>query len=179
VLVHAGNLGFYGAWETLIRGVQMLASEGVGLVFIGEGAMKAHLQEHARACRNVRFLPFRPVAEVPHVMAAGDLHVVTVKRGLEGVVVPSKVYSILASGRPLMALATAQAEVARFAERDGCGVSADPDDPRAFAEVVRGVLRSPERLALMSRSARELARTYDRVKQLQVFVAAIEETCRA
>ena len=178
VLIHAGNLGFYGAWQTLIRGAQMLEADGVGLVFIGDGAMKGQLQEYARGCRNVRFLPFRPAAEVPHVMAAGDLHVVTVKRGLEGVVVPSKVYTILAAGRPLMALATGQTEVARFAERDGCGVSADPDNPLAVVEAVRRVLRSPECLARMSQSARELARTYDRVKQLQTFVDAVEAAGR-
>ena len=174
VLVHAGNLGFYGAWETLVRGAELLESEGVGLVFIGEGAQKARVEEFARNCRNVRFLPFRPVAEVPYVMAAGDLHVVTVKRGLEGVVVPSKVYGILAAGRPLLAVATAKSEVARFAQRDGCGVSADPDDPAEVAGAVRSVLQAPERLAEMSRRARELARTYDRVKQLQIFVEAIE-----
>jgi glycosyltransferase involved in cell wall biosynthesis len=179
VIVHAGNLGFYGAWETLIRGIQMLASEGVGLVFVGEGAMKGKVEEYARDCRNVRFLPFRPVAEVPHVMAAGDLHAITVKRGLEGVVVPSKVYNILAAGRPLLAVATAQTEVTRFSERDGCGVSADPDDPQAVANAVRAVLHAPARLASMSRNARELARTYDRVKQFQTFVETIEEAGRA
>ena len=99
VLVHAGNLGFYGAWETLLQAASMLEPDGVGLVFIGEGAMKGKDRSNgARDCRNVRFLPFRPADEVPYVMAAGDLHVVTVKRGLEGVVVPSKVYKILAAG---------------------------------------------------------------------------------
>ena len=147
VLVHAGNLGFYGAWETLIQAARMLEPDGVGLVFIGEGAMKGKIEAMARDCRNVRFLPFRPADEVPCVMAAGDLHVVTVKRGLEGVVVPSKVYTILAAGRPLLAVATDKTEVARFAERDGCGVAADPDDPAAVAEAVRSVLGDPKRLA--------------------------------
>ncbi len=111
-------------------------------------------------------------------MAAGDLHVVTVKRGLEGVVVPSKVYTILAAGRPLLAVATNKTEVARFAERDGCGIAADPDDPAAVAAAVRSVLGDSKRLLGMSRSARELAQSYDRVKQLETFVDAIEEACR-
>jgi glycosyltransferase involved in cell wall biosynthesis len=175
VLVHAGNLGFYGAWQTLIQGVRMLASEGVGLVFIGEGALKARLEEETKGDRNIRFLPYRPVAEVPYVMAAGDLHVVTVKRGLEGVVVPSKVYPILAAGRPLLALASARAEVARFAQRDGCGVAANPDDPESLAEAVGALLREPERLTKMSQRARELAKTYDRVNELRIFTAAIEK----
>ena len=178
VLVHAGNLGFYGAWETLIQAARMLEPDGVGLVFIGEGAMKGKIEGMARDCRNVRFLPFRPADEVPYVMAAGDLHIVTVKRGLEGVVVPSKVYNILAAGRPLLAVATDKTEVARFAERDGCGIAADPDDAAAVAEAVRSVTGEPQRLQHMSRRARELAQTYDRVKQLQTFVEAIEEAGR-
>ena len=53
VLVHAGNLGFYGAWQTLISAVRMLEGEGVGLVFIGEGAMKAQVESIAQGARNV------------------------------------------------------------------------------------------------------------------------------
>jgi len=115
---------------------------------------------------------------VPYVMAAGDLHVVTVKRGLEGVVVPSKVYTILAAGRPLLAVATNKTEVARFAERDGCGIAVDPDDAAAVAAAIRSVLGDSKRLANMSRRARELAQTYDRVRQLEAFVEAIEEASR-
>jgi colanic acid biosynthesis glycosyl transferase WcaI len=178
VLVHAGNLGFYGAWETLLQAAKLLEPEGVGLVFIGEGAMKAKVEALAEGCTNIRFLPFRPASEIPYVMAAGDLHVITVKRGLEGVVVPSKVYNILAAGRPLLAVATNQTEVARFAERDGCGVAADPNNAEAVAEAVRGVMNDSKRLQEMSRRARELAQSYDRVKQLEIFVQAIEEAGR-
>ncbi len=178
VLVHAGNLGFYGAWKTLIQAARMLESDGVGLVFIGEGALKPEIQKEASGCLNIRFMPFRPADEVPQVMAAGDMHVVTVKRGLEGVVVPSKVYNILTAGRPLLAVATDKAEVTRFARRDGCGIAVDPDDPGDLAQAVRGVLDAPERLANMSRRGRDLARTYDRVNELHNFVTAIEEAGR-
>ena len=155
---------------------------GVGLVFIGEGASEKGAGAGDRsnaACRNVRFLPFRPVEEVPCVMAAGDLHVVTVKRGLEGVVVPSKVYNILAAGRPLLAMATERAEVAQFARRDGCGIAADPDDPAAAAEAVRWVMQAPEILAHMSGRCRELARGYNRAAELRRFVRTVEEASGA
>lgn len=178
VLIHAGNLGFYGAWQTLIDAAGMLEAEGVGLVFIGEGAMKQKVRQAARNSRNVRFLPFRPARELPWVMAAGDLHVVTVKRGLEGVVVPSKVYTILAAGRPLLAVATDKTEVAQFAMRDGCGVAADPDDPAEVVGAVRELLCAPERLMHMSRRARELARSYDKVRQLERFIRVVEEAVR-
>jgi glycosyltransferase involved in cell wall biosynthesis len=175
VIIHAGNLGFYGAWTTLIRAAQMLEGDGVGLVFIGEGAMKQQVQQAAQSCTNVRFLPFRPACEIPSVMAAGDLHVVTIKRGLEGVVVPSKMYNILATGRPLLAVATPKAEVARWAERYSCGLAADPDEAEEVVKSVRGVLAAPERLEHMSREARKLAKTYDRLNELRKFVDVIEQ----
>jgi colanic acid biosynthesis glycosyl transferase WcaI len=179
VLIHAGNIGFYGAWQTLIRSAQMLESDGVGLVFIGEGAMKAQVEEAARGCSNVRFMGFRPAAEIPYVMAAGDMHIVTVKRGLEGVVVPSKVYNILAAGRPLLAVATEKTEVARFARRECCGLAADPDDPVALAKAVREVQNAAEQLCRMGQNARKLASAHDKVKQLSNFVQAVEEAGRA
>ena len=113
VLVHAGNLGFYGAWQTLISAVRMLENEGVGLVFIGEGAMKPQVEAMAEGCRAIRFLPFRPASEVPLVLSSGDMHVVTVKRGLEGVVVPSKLYPTLAAGRPVLGVAPEESDVVR------------------------------------------------------------------
>src|SRR5215471_15273425 len=100
VLLHAGNLGFYGAWETLIAAAKQLAGDGIGLVFVGEGAQRKELESFATGLSNVRFLPFFPANKIPSVLAAPDVHLITVKRGLEGVVVPSKMYGILAAGKP-------------------------------------------------------------------------------
>src|SRR5882762_7697737 len=99
VLLHAGNLGFYGAWNTLITAARSLANEGVGLVFVGNGAQRAQIAEASTGSSNIRFLEFFPASKIPSVLAAADVHVITVKRGLEGVVVPSKMYGILAAGK--------------------------------------------------------------------------------
>lgn len=174
-LVHAGNLGFYGAWKTLIDAVRMLESEGVGLVFIGEGAMKPQVEAMAAGCHAIRFLPFRPAGEIPLVLSSGDMHVVTVKRGLEGVVVPSKLYPTLAAGRPVLGVAPEGSDVVRIIRRTGCGVAADPDSPESVAQALRGVLHDSEQLQNMGRRARDGASSYDRVKQLKVFTEALEE----
>ena len=175
VVLHAGNLGFYGAWETLIRAARLLENDGVGFVFVGEGAARPQIEASAGGSPVVRFLPFRPPQQVPCVLAAGDLHVVTVRRGLEGVVVPSKLYGILAAGRPVLAVAPEGSDVVRIVRRAGCGVAADPDDPAAVAEAVRALCRDPERVADMGKRAREIAPSYDRVRQLQLFLQVIEE----
>jgi glycosyltransferase involved in cell wall biosynthesis len=108
-------------------------------------------------------------------MAAGDLHVVTIRRGLEGVVVPSKLYNILAHGRPILAVATERAEVARIVQQYDCGIAADPDDATQVREAIRCILNKPERLDRMSRQARKMAESYDRSAELRKFVDVIEE----
>jgi glycosyltransferase involved in cell wall biosynthesis len=175
VAVHAGNLGFYGAWNTLIEAAKLLQNENVGLVFVGDGANKASVERSAAELPNVKFLSFRPVEQVPHVMMAGDVHIVTVRRGLEGIVVPSKLYSILASGRPVLAVAASECDAARIVTREGCGVAADPDDPRAVAEAIRTLRSDPIRLEKMGIRAREVAKSYARVNELNRFTEVIEE----
>jgi colanic acid biosynthesis glycosyl transferase WcaI len=175
VVLHAGNLGFYGAWDTLLQAAKILSNENTGFVFIGDGANRAALESAARDLPNVKFAPFRPVAQIAHVMMAGDVHIVTVKRGLEGVVVPSKLYSILAAGRPIIVVAPAECDAARIVVESGCGVAADPDDPAAVAAAIRDLRGQPARLAEMGRRARETAAKYARVDELERFVAIVED----
>jgi len=178
VVLHAGNLGFYGAWQTLLKAADILRNEKVGFVFVGDGANRAALESAAANLPNVRFLPFRPVEQVPHVMRAGDLHVVTVRRGLEGVVVPSKLYSILAAGRPVLAVAPEETDAARISRESGCGVAADPDDPAAVAAAIRELRNDSARLSAMGLRAREAAGNYARVNELEKFALIIEEAYR-
>jgi|SRR5882724_4106438 len=175
VLLHAGNLGFYGAWETLLAAAREMEPDGVGLVFVGDGAQRARLQAAANGSTNVRFLPFFPANKIASVLAAGDLHVVTIKRGLEGVVVPSKMYGILAAGRPIVAVAPQQTDAASLGMRDGFGVAADPDKPAELVAVVRALLTDPARLMAMGIAARVAASQYARVNETRKFVRILEE----
>src|SRR6185437_8197931 len=175
VALHAGNLGFYGAWQTLLKAAEILGNTDNGIVFVGDGANRANLESSAAGLPNVRFLPFRPAAQLRHVMAAGDVQIITLRRGLEGVVVPSKLYSILAAGRPILAVVPPATDVARITRSSDCGVVADPDDPRDVAEAIHNLSANPERLAEMGRRAREAAAKYARVNELNLFAAILEE----
>jgi colanic acid biosynthesis glycosyl transferase WcaI len=178
VLLHAGNLGFYGAWETLLTAAQELQHDGVGLVFVGDGAQRSRLQELATGRANVRFLPFFPSSKVSSVLAAADAHVVTIKRGLEGVVVPSKMYGILAAGRPILAVAPQETDAATLSARENFGCAADPDRPEEVVAAVRALLADPSRVAAMGAAARSAAPRYARSAEIQKFAAILEATAR-
>jgi glycosyltransferase involved in cell wall biosynthesis len=174
VVLHAGNLGFYGAWQTVVTAARSLNGDGIGFVFIGDGAMRSQIQASAEGCKAIRFLPFRPADEVPYVLAAPDLHLVTIRRGLEGVVVPSKLYPILAAARPVLALAPEESDVARIIRRSGCGIVADPDDPQSLARIVLELAHDPQRLARMSERAAAVAPEFSRASELRRFVDILE-----
>lgn len=175
VLLHAGNLGFYGAWETLVATARKLAKEGVGLVFVGDGAQRAQIEAAAAGCANVRFLPFFPASKIASVLAAPDAHIVTIKRGLEGVIVPSKMYGILAAGKPIVAVAPRETDVAAIGEKRGFAIWGDPDDAEQVACVIRQISRDGNQIRHMSEAGRAAANEYDRVNELRKFVRVIEE----
>lgn len=174
VLLHAGNLGFYGAWQTLLQGAQRLASDGVGLVFVGDGAQRESLETAAAGIPNVRFLPFFPGNKIPSVLAAADAHLITVKRGLEGVVVPSKMYGILAAGKPIVAVAPKETDVVSLGLENGFAVAADPDSPDQFVRSVRQIRHDPALLSTMADAARRAAPDYERTHELDKLVRQLE-----
>jgi colanic acid biosynthesis glycosyl transferase WcaI len=173
VLLHAGNIGFYGAWETLIAAAKQLADDGIGFVFVGEGAQRAQLETAANGVSNVRFLPFFPGSKIPSVLAAADAHIITIKRGLEGVVVPSKMYGILAAGKPIVAVAPRETDAVALGEQLGFGVAADPDRPDEVAGAIREISHDPDRIEQMGKAALAAAPAYDRVKELDKFVRIV------
>jgi len=174
VLVHAGNLGFYGAWNTLLTAARLLVGDGVGLVFVGDGAQRSQIEAAAAGSSNIRFLEFFPTSKIPSALAAADAHIITVKRGLEGVVVPSKMYGILAAGKPIVAVAPKETDAVSLGIQRGFAVAADPDRPGEVVKAVRTLVSDPNKLKAMGEAARAAAPDYDRVKQLQKFVEIID-----
>jgi colanic acid biosynthesis glycosyl transferase WcaI len=174
VLLHAGNLGFYGAWNTLVTAARRLSNEGVGLVFVGGGAQRTAVQAAAAGADNIRFFDYFPAAKIPSVLAAGDAHVVTIKRGLEGVVVPSKMYGILAAGKPIIAAAPMETDVVSLGVKQGFAVVADPDKPAELVSVIRRLMTDVQRRKSMEEAARAVAPSYDRVAELQKYLQIFE-----
>jgi len=174
VLVHAGNLGFYGAWNTLVTAARNLTNEGVGLVFVGDGAQRSQIEASAVGSSNIRFLDFFPASKIPSVLAAADAHVITIKRGLEGVVVPSKMYGILAAGKPIIAVAPKETDAVSLGIQRGFAVGADPDRPAEVVSAVRALASDANKLKTMGEAARAAATDCDKVKELQKFVEIMD-----
>jgi len=156
VVLYAGNVGMSQSLELVVEAARRCRDrDDVVFVVNGGGSAKDALVESAAGLENLRFVEMQPRERLPEVLAAGDLHVVPLKRGLARSSVPSKLYSILAAGRPVLASVDAGTEVATTIERASAGVSVPPEDPDAFCDALCALLDDPARRAAMGASGRE------------------------
>lgn len=176
VVIHAGNIGFSGAWETILKSAKLLENDKIGFVFIGEGADKSRIQTIAAQCKNIRFLPYYLSEDLPYVLSAADIHIITIKKGLDGLVVPSKLYPILSAGRPILAVAPKNSDLARIVTSFNCGINVDPENPAAIVTTIKDLRNDSVRLKEMSISAAAAANEYNQIKQLHLFTDLIEKS---
>jgi glycosyltransferase involved in cell wall biosynthesis len=158
---YAGNMGFAGAWETLTDAVRKLNSEVFEFAFIGEGPQKRNLMELLGNKRNVRFFPYQPEENLLSVLHAPDVHLVTLKKGLEGLVVPSKLYPIMAVGKPIIALVPEKSDAARLVNDAGCGIVVDSEDVPGFIEAVIYMRENREKRMDFARKAKLFSTCFD------------------
>ena len=140
VVMYAGNVGYSQSLTMMLHAARELPE--VTFVINGDGAARTDLEREAVGLSNIRFSGYQPAERVPEVLATADVHVVPLRTGLGAVSVPSKTYSILAAGRPVVAAIDAGTEVTRILEQSGAGVSVAPDDPVAFTEALRAMVNS-------------------------------------
>ena len=155
VVMYAGNVGLSQSLDLVLEAAVALSYEP-DLVFVinGQGAARADLQRRAEGMENVLFVDAQPQDRLPEVLAAADIHLVPLKRGLAAASVPSKTYSILAAGRPLIASVDAGSEITKVVERSGAGFSIPPEDAEALTKAIRRLLDAPDQAENMGREGR-------------------------
>jgi colanic acid biosynthesis glycosyl transferase WcaI len=178
VALHAGNIGLSQDLEIVLHAADQLRDrEDIAFVFVGEGAKKKDLQDIAarRELRNVMFLPFQPRETMDQSYATADVSLISLKRGLAGVIVPSKVYNVLASGRACVAAVERDCEVADIIQRTGCGYVVEPGDATALRARVVELAANRQRAQAMGVAARNAALEFDRPKQVAAYDALLRE----
>jgi colanic acid biosynthesis glycosyl transferase WcaI len=155
VVMYAGNIGMSQSLSLLVDAARATIDRAdVVYVVNGAGSMLDELEHSAAGLANVRFMPMQPIERLPEVLAAGDVHLVPLKTGLSRSSVPSKTYSILAAGRPILASVDAGSEVQRIIESAGAGTAVPPEDPAAFVTALTTLLADPDSLRAMGERAR-------------------------
>lgn len=137
VVMYAGNLGFSQPLELMVETARELTDrDDVVFVVNGDGSRRLELESLASGLDNVVFVDYQPAERLAEVLAAGDVHVIALHRGLASSSVPSKLYSIFAAGRPVLASLDEGTEVATVVSSAGAGVAVAPADQEAFTAAV-------------------------------------------
>jgi glycosyltransferase involved in cell wall biosynthesis len=125
---------------------------------------------------NVRFLPYQPKERLGASLTAANLHLITLKRGLAGCIVPSKLYGILAAGVPYVAAVEADSEVGAITRAGDCGFLIEPDSDRQLVEIIRAWRSRRGELRAVGLRGRRLAESwFDRSLCVGRFARVLEE----
>jgi putative colanic acid biosynthesis glycosyltransferase WcaI len=158
VVMHSGNIGHAQDLDALVRAETFLRDlDDLRIVLIGGGARRDELKALARllATERTLFIGYQPREVLAESLSAADVHVVGLARGLSGYVVPSRLYGILAVGRPVIVAAEADSETAKVVEEVGCGVVVPPGRPELIAAAIRSAHDGELDLEAMGRRGRE------------------------
>lgn len=151
-VAYSGNLGRAHEFESLTRAMHRLPD--VRFVFTGGGAQWESVKRDAPA--NAEFRPYVPREELSASLSAADAHLVSLRPALEGLIVPSKFYGILAVARPVIFIGARDGELARIIERERCGVVVDAGDDEGLARAVEMLARDRDEARAMGERGRDL-----------------------
>jgi len=156
VVAYSGNLGRVHALDPLLAAAALLRDDpNIVFLFVGAGAQRAALETKARAqgLTNVQFQPAQPRTRLAESLSVGDVHLVTLRSGCERLVYPSKLYGILAVGRPVIYVGPLQSELAQSVIKNGAGVEVDANEPRQIAAALLRLQQDGAQRRLMGQAA--------------------------
>ena len=159
VVGYSGNLGRVHEFATVLDAAGQLADcQDVVFLFIGGGHQLNAVKAEAgrRGLANVQFRPYQPRERLSQSLGACDAHLVTLRPELEGLVLPSKFYGIIAAGRPVLFVGAVDGEIAGLIKEGQCGQAFEVGDVQALAQRIRGLADDPEHARQWGENGRRL-----------------------
>lgn len=157
VALYSGNMAGKQGLEVLADVASLLEaqSDKVTLLICGQGPLKGQLESACEARRNVRFIELQPAEKLPELLATADIHLLPQRAEAADLVLPSKLTGMLASGRPVVAMADVGTGLA--AEVEGCGIVSPPGDAQAMANAILALVDDEARRKDLACAARHRA----------------------
>ena len=161
-VLYSGNMGRCHDMDTILDAAIQLRNEPIQFVFIGNGAKRDSLLQEAKrlGLDNIRFLPYQDKDVLPYSLTACDLSIVSVIPGMESLVAPSKLYSALASGRPIAVVCPKQCYLRPLINEANCGQTFRNGDSNGLAEFIRQLSQDRQRTQRLGESGRHYMETH-------------------
>lgn len=149
IIMYSGNIGLFYDLENLIEVTnQFKNNEEIEFVFIGEGAVKQKLEDYIKNnnIENVKFITYQPKDQLNVSLNSADVHLVVNAKGIKGVSVPSKIYGVMAAGKPVIGVLEEGSEARNIIMASGCGECIEPNNYAGFAELIQKFYENREHL---------------------------------
>lgn len=163
VVQYAGNIGLTQDLETIIAAAQLLQNiPEIYFFIVGDGARREWLVQQIKELKlkNIRWLPYQPRNIMPLLYASSDICLVPLRPNMARDTFPSKIYTIMAAGRPALVAADPDSELAALVAKTNCGVAVPPGDPSALADTIRSLYSRQNELQEMGKRGREFVVQY-------------------
>ncbi len=157
LVMYSGNIGMGHEFDAILDAAALLRGDGsVEFRFVGRGKRRAEVEVGAtrRRLDNVRFLEPVPLDRLSELLGSADAHLLSLRPGLEGTLVPSKVYGILAAGRPAVMVGPDQNEAARLLRRSGGGAVVPAGNAAGVRQAIHRLRSEPDLARRMGRAGR-------------------------
>jgi len=181
LVAYSGNLGRVHEFDTLLGAAARLAGDpGIRFMVVGRGPRLAEVSSRARrmGLANLGFEPHQERSALAQSLGAADAHVVVLRPAFEGLVLPSKLYGILAAGRPAIFVGSVTGETGRILAQAGAGVAVATGDAEGLAAAIRRLRDDAALCAAMGARARKaLEERYDMALALAHWDAVIAPFC--
>jgi colanic acid biosynthesis glycosyl transferase WcaI len=163
VVLYAGNIGrSQGLEHVLLVAEQLITEKDISFVFVGNGSLREYLSNQAaqRKLTNVKFLPFQPRQKLPEVLATAHVSLVSLSKGMGSNSLPSKIYSIFASGRPVLASVDKNCETWDLVTRADAGLCIPPENTVDMVKAILRLKNDPEQRERLGDNGRNFAEQY-------------------
>lgn len=158
VILYSGNLGMSHPLEPLMYVAKKFKDKDIMFLFIGSGGKKPILEKMAKEMelKNVKFLPYQDKEILSYSLSSGDVAIITMEEGIEGLIVPSKLYSFLAAGRPILGVVSEKSEVGLIVEKAHCGYIVNSKELDKLSSTIEYLYNNPCLLIEFSKNARKI-----------------------
>ena len=181
VVMYAGNIGFTSCLEDVLQAADILRGrKDIQFVIVGEGVKKEALETEmqAKQLTNILFLPYQPREVFSEMLAAADLSLVTLNAGAALSSMPSKIFNVMASARPVLAVSPPGSEIMQIVTEAGCGWNVPPGSPEKLADAIIQLKGSESALIQMGKNGRAcLEKNYSRNTCVDTYEKMLTTLC--
>lgn len=163
IIMYSGNIGLYYDLENIIKVISKFKDkDNIIFAFVGDGSVKEEIEKYSKDndLKNVKFIPYQPKEKLKYSLNSADVHWVVNAKGIKGVSVPSKLYGVMAVGKPVLGVLDNGSEARLILEESNCGVCSEPGDYKGIENNINYIIKNKEKIKILGMNGRIYLENY-------------------